>query len=299
MQLPLELLPAYADLTGQSQATLTALLARGRLEPALVRVAKGRGRRQPLRGAVRLVPMGDGMWIVTDVVASVTPPRRALVEALLVDAIGEVRRRLSDEQPSARVFARPGVELLDADYRAALTAAGFVDHGERVEYCTELDALPAELEAPRLRWRNLDEVGFELAAHMLERVAHGDPHAVEEAADAAEALRGFLTDRDLTCGPDCVHVGYLADRPVAFICAQIDSRDGWSRITYMGLVPAARGQGLGRELHRHGFAMLRAQGGRTYHGGTAGENLAMRRLFEAHGCQPFRHLAEWTCTVRR
>ena len=43
-----------------------------------------------------------------------------------------------------------------------------------------------------------------------------------------------------------------------------------------------RGKGLGKWIHRHGFSMMKAQGGKLYHGGTVTENLAMIKLFQVH-----------------
>lgn len=42
-----------------------------------------------------------------------------------------------------------------------------------------------------------------------------------------------------------------------------------------------RGKGLGQWLHKHGFAMMKAQGGREYHDGTISTNERMIRLFYA------------------
>jgi hypothetical protein len=39
--------------------------------------------------------------------------------------------------------------------------------------------------------------------------------------------------------------------------------------------------------------MIRDQGGKLYHGGTAVENAAMVRLFLAHGCEEFERMYEY------
>jgi GNAT superfamily N-acetyltransferase len=61
----------------------------------------------------------------------------------------------------------------------------------------------------------------------------------------------------------------------------------------MGVVPEARGRGLGTWVHRHGFRMLRDQGGKLYHGGTAAVNAPMLRLFRAHGCKEAARMVEF------
>lgn len=67
----------------------------------------------------------------------------------------------------------------------------------------------------------------------------------------------------------------------------------------MGVIPEFRGKGFGKWVHRHGFMMMKAQGGKLYHGGTHGENLPMRKLFESHGCKIFCELEEWGVRLDR
>ena len=125
------------------------------------------------------------------------------------------------------------------------------------------------------------------------RPAAGDPHGLAPDDDPAALLDSYLADVKLGGNEDCVAIGYLADEPVAFVCAQVDSDDGWSRITYMGLVTSARRRGLGRWVHRRGFAMMKALGGVEYHGGTATANTGMLKLFAEHGCKEKWRLLEF------
>jgi GNAT superfamily N-acetyltransferase len=183
---------------------------------------------------------------------------------------------------------RVGLRLTDppAAFRTALLEVGFVDHGERVEFKIPVEELPDDEGSP-LAWRIAGEDG----AAMLAAVAEGDPHGKDERDAPAEMLGSFGRMRN---DPACFQIGSLDGEDVAFVCAQVAAKDGWSRIAYMGLVPAARGQGLGRWLHRHGFAMIKEQGGKLYHGGTAASNKAMLALFEAHGCREFKRMTEFT-----
>jgi len=80
---------------------------------------------------------------------------------------------------------------------------------------------------------------------------------------------------------------------MAIVVAQIDPKSGWSPITHMGIIRAFRGRKLGKWVHRHGFEMMRDQGGKLYHGGTVSTNTAMIRLFNQHGCKEFRTIQEW------
>jgi ribosomal protein S18 acetylase RimI-like enzyme len=80
---------------------------------------------------------------------------------------------------------------------------------------------------------------------------------------------------------------------MAIVVAQINPKSGWSRITHMGIIPAFRSRKLGKWVHRHGFEMMRGQGGKLYHGGTVSTNTAMIRLFNQHGCKEYRRMQEW------
>ncbi len=51
-------------------------------------------------------------------------------------------------------------------------------------------------------------------------------------------------------------------------------------------------------VHRHGFSMMKNQGGKLYHGGTHADNLAMKKLFEIHGCKVFCEMEEWSLSVK-
>lgn len=124
-----------------------------------------------------------------------------------------------------------------------------------------------------------------------------------EKADPNEKVEDFIQDwlvhDDLTSGMNCVGIGFLKDEPCALVVAQIHQETGWSRLSYMGILPQFRGKGLGRWVHRHGFRMMKDQNGKVYHGGTHSENLPMRKLFEKHGCQLICEMEEWSGSVVR
>ena len=204
--------------------------------------------------------------------------------------VGEVLTRAAT-LGARTIRGRPRTDEVGPAYRAALLLHGFVELGERIEFKTEVASLPLDDGTP-LQWRDLAEVGIEQAAAALLAAASGDPHGNEDEDDPREALEEWLGAPGLSHGPGCVQVGYLEKRPVAFVCAQVSPRDGWSRIAYMGVAPEARGRGLGTWVHRRGFRMLREQGGTLYHGGTSARNVGMLRLFRKHGCVEVARLLE-------
>jgi len=200
--------------------------------------------------------------------------------AILVPEVMERVRELNAQRMGLRITAPSEA------FRDALLDAGFRDLGDRIEFKAEVEALPDDEGTP-LAWRNAGEQ----AAGMLARVAENDPHGEDERNKPVEMLANFSQMRE---DPGCFQIGCLDGEDVAFVCAQVAPKDGWSRIAYMGLVPAARRKGLGRWLHRHGFAMIKEQGGKLYHGGTAASNKGMLALFKAHGCHEFKRMTEFT-----
>jgi ribosomal protein S18 acetylase RimI-like enzyme len=174
-----------------------------------------------------------------------------------------------------------------------LERLGFVHKLERVEFKTPLVDLPSEEGTP-MTWKSAAELDWSerQVADLLLQVAQGDPEDDLD-GDPIKYIQDWVTDPELTCGLECIHVGFVKGAVAALVVPQVNLKDGWSRLAYMGVHPDFRGQGLGRWVHRHGFADLRKQGGINYHGGTSSMNVRMRRTFEASGCLPFRTVDEW------
>lgn len=207
---------------------------------------------------------------------------------LVEDALATAREqgfRLQCRLPESPAFA---------PLQARLPMLGARLSHRRVEYWAPLSELPDESGSP-LSWQALAPSGpYRLAeaAELLRAAGQGDPDWDPE-DDAEALLQAYLADEALTSGPDCVQIGHLDGQPAGIVIAQVNPANGWSRLTYLGLLPAFRGQGLGKWVQRRGFAMLRAQGGREYHGGTVAGNAAMEALFRSQGCRLERVLQEW------
>lgn len=284
----------YLKLTRQddSQAALNARLEKLRhaleqgRDPELTRLFIGpEGAPQ---ACLRLVLQAEGHWSMTPIHHGASaPPAAHILAPLLTEALTVMRSR-----HARTLTCRVPQSRLNEAYRSAMLDTGFHEVGGRIEYKTPVEALPDEGPSP-LSWRGMSELGLDFAAGVFSRAALGAADWDPEHDDPRELIPAYLSEEGLTQDTDCVQVGFINDKPVAFVVAQVEPATGWSRITYMGVVPEARGQGLGQWVHRRGFALIRQQDGTLYHGGTAITNTAMRRLFERHGCQVYEQFVEW------
>ena len=188
-----------------------------------------------------------------------------------------------------RVIEKPEADEL----LGRLPNLGFAFKEGRVEYRAFLSDLPDDHGSP-LIWKTAMHLGWtdEQIGDYLREIAKGAPD-FEPGEDPHTYIQDWLKDPVLISGPECISIGFIDGRPTALVVAQVNSRTLWSRISYMGLIPEARGQGFGKWIHRRGFTMLKEQGGDLYHGGTNSQNEAMIRLFENHGCRPYHRMQEW------
>jgi ribosomal protein S18 acetylase RimI-like enzyme len=179
-----------------------------------------------------------------------------------------------------------------------LPELGFRAGHARIEFEAPVTSLPSDEGSP-LTWHAVSGSGpwtLEAATRILERAGVGDPDWNAD-DDNSGLLKSYLDDRDFASTLDCVQLGLIGDEPAAIVVAQVIPTDGWSRITYMGVLPEFRGRGFGAWVHRHGFAMMRAQGGKHYQGGTVRGNARMVALFRRHGCQELRTMQEWAADL--
>jgi GNAT superfamily N-acetyltransferase len=209
----------------------------------------------------------------------------AVVSALLDEVVPAAREAGAEELGLRLPADRQATELL-----RAVARTGGVEVRGRIEFRTELDALPGELESP-LVWSDAEPAE---AAALLEACSEGTLDGLEPGEEALEVVRSWLQDE----GRVAVHAATLQDQPVAVVCARVIPEEGWGTLTFMGLAPAARGRGLGHAVHRHGLALLRTLGGRLYHGGTGLDNVAMRACFVRQGCREHQRFRQFRWDLR-
>jgi hypothetical protein len=179
-------------------------------------------------------------------------------------------------------------------FRGLVQDLGFQKKAGRIEYQCTIQNLPGEQGSP-LHWQTAKDLHWDnkqiadFTKEITTNALDFDPNEKPE-----DFIQDWLHHRELLSGPEFIAVGLQEAKPCALVVAQTHRNSGYSRISYMGLVPSHRGKHLGKWVHRHGFAMMKEQGGTLYRGGTHTENFPMRKLFESHGCYVSCEMEEWS-----
>ncbi len=201
---------------------------------------------------------------------------------------------------AAHSFNAESIEIrIRLDYEPAtiqsiLNELGFKKKSGRIEYQCDVKNLPDEKSAP-LVWKTARDLGWD-----HQQIADFTKEIIKDSLDInpnekpEDFIQDWLHHEELTSGLDCIAIGFIEGNACALTVVQVNKDTGWSRIAYMGVIPSYRGKGLGKWVHQHGFAMMKQQGGILYHGGTHSDNLAMRKLFETHGCAVYCEMEEWS-----
>jgi ribosomal protein S18 acetylase RimI-like enzyme len=186
-----------------------------------------------------------------------------------------------------------------AMHRDSLAARGFKQRESRVEYRMDLGEAVAALESqkivPMLSWECVEadhEAGLARAADLFRKASEGDPAGRSE-DDALGFLKGLLEEEETSKSPRRIQIGTYCGAPAAVLALMSFPGDGWSTVYYLGVLPAFRGRGFGREAMLHAFRCLKAMGGKIYQDGTGATNAAARALFALLGRPPFRAMEEW------
>lgn len=180
------------------------------------------------------------------------------------------------------------------DYEKIITILeilNFQKQSNRVEFQQQIDLLP-RIEGSPIVWKTIKDLLW--SADKLKQFLF---EVIKDSFHESENIDEFIADwfihEELTCGLDCISIGFIKEEPCSLVVAQVEKSSGWSRLSYMGILPQFRNKGYGKWVHRHGFSMMRDQGGVLYHGGTHLENEAMVKLFEQHGCKKVWEMEDW------
>jgi GNAT superfamily N-acetyltransferase len=244
---------------------------------------------------IRLYPFTTQTWILSELhyLPQTNRTKKLLALELIPESIS-IARNFNVEKIETRI----NQDSIFEEYRELLKNSGFVFTGLRIEYRTPVGYLPSEQGSP-LKWIEVDEEIFPEAAEVLERCRIGDPDWDEDDNDSQQFIISLLGEKGLNNSLDCIHLGLYQGEYIALVFSQVAPATGWSRITYMGLIPPFRGKGLGKWVHRHGFQMIREQQGVTYQGGCSSGNIPMISLFKDHNCKEFCRYEQWVWAKER
>ena len=175
---------------------------------------------------------------------------------------------------------------------------GFNKKSERIEFKKPVSELPDDTGSPII-WKTALEMDLNPndVAKILKIVSFGDPDS-DPNEDPLLYIQDFLSDSVLTSGLQCIHIGFIENEIAALTVIQINTKTGWSRISYMGVTPEFRRKNLGQWVHRHSFKIMKQEGGIQYHGGTTSTNTKMIKLFEMHNCSRFCEMEEWQIDLK-
>jgi mycothiol synthase len=245
--LELALAGLAADERRLQVSNILALLHGGELDPAGIWVARAAG---AIVGVVVCELLGGAAGILwKPMVRNDRGPQLAvrLVQAGLAWCNGRGCKLIQALLPPA-----------DADHAGPLCAAGF-------RYVTELQLLQHDLEglaAPPagLRLVPSTECRAELFAEVLVRTYRDsldcpELNGVRSVAEILAGHRAAGKDR-----PDLWWLACAGQEPVGILLlTELAHGFDWD-LSYLGVVPEARGRGLGRALARHALAVARAWG---------------------------------------
>ncbi|MGZ3775620.1 MAG: GNAT family N-acetyltransferase [Pseudobdellovibrionaceae bacterium] len=220
----------------------------------------------------------------------------ALVQ--LNDVVKKALKMAEDFQARLVMYRLIKDEITSAQMSALLPNLGFTKKSDRIEFKKSVDELPIDEDSPII-WKTAEELKWqpESVAKTLKQVAEGDPDT-DPNEDPLLFIQDFLADPVLTSGLRCIHIGFFENEIAALTVVQINPKTGWSRISYIGVMPKFRKKNFGNWVHRYSFKVMRAEGGKLYHGGTTSTNAGMIKLFEKNGCSRFCEMEEWVYSLK-
>lgn len=165
---------------------------------------------------------------------------------------------------------------------AELRAAGCTVHREKLFVQRELtDDLPAGRD---FAWRTLAEARDAAFLRVLTEASEGDPFEGPE-RDPEREWKELLEATGDDLDPTLWRIALMDGEPVGVVLPTVwKGKRKEGTLSYVGVVPAHRGQGLGRALHAAGLHLLAEAGAQRYAGSTDVRNAPMAHVFEQNGC---------------
>lgn len=164
-----------------------------------------------------------------------------------------------------------------------LLDAGCTVHRSKLFVQRELvgEDLPPTLD---FAWRTLAQVGDDELARHLTEASEGDPFE-DEPRDPRREWDDLVEATGNDLDPALWRVAWWEGEPVGVVLPTVwEGKRREGTLSYVGVLPAHRGRGLGRALHAAGLRLLAEAGALRYAGSTDVRNLPMARVFERNGC---------------
>jgi GNAT superfamily N-acetyltransferase len=159
--------------------------------------------------------------------------------------------------------------------RDALCAAGLPRREEKVVVRRDMaEALPAA-SCPGVEFRPAAGLSQDLLGRLIRDVGGSMDDPVSRGPSLEDHPLGLTMWRD--------------GIPIGLAWPSCAPDDEVFTLHHLGLIPEARGQGLGAHLLRHSLAVARESGARIYVGSTAVANEPMRKTFARIGCEVLGH----------
>jgi RimJ/RimL family protein N-acetyltransferase len=197
-------------------------------------------------------------------------------------ALAAIAHALKEECARTNASVLSWEREADADWNRLLTDAGFRVHRRKIYVGRNLTDL-GETASP-FTWRTLNDMGAEEFLEWLIRVSEGDPFE-EEPRDYKREYRELLEHAGKRLDRTLWRVALLDGVPVGLILPLSFGGDPErGTLSYVGVLPEFRGQGIGGRLHLAGLALLASAGVQRYVGSTDVRNEAMARVFARNGC---------------
>jgi GNAT superfamily N-acetyltransferase len=188
---------------------------------------------------------------------------------------------------AATVYSRIDKPALFPDYERALADHGFRAGDDRVEFRDPIGKLRLE-ERGALEWREYSAHLHEEFTRVFALACEGSPDGYD---DPAKAFADNFSECDVASQPGRLQLASHEGAPVGLFFAH--KVGDWGSVSFMGLVPEARGKSFGADVHARAVSQLKREGATTYHDGTSASNRAMIRLFEKMGCTELSEMREF------
>ncbi|MEO7587410.1 MAG: GNAT family N-acetyltransferase [Arachnia sp.] len=155
---------------------------------------------------------------------------------------------------------------------------------EKVYVVKDLSNLGA-VDFPSWKIQTLAQLGEEAFATRMLEASAGDPFDTSTPESALADLQELEEEAGATFDPSLWVLLSDASGEIGVVLPQVSDTDpNCGILSYLAVMPARRGHGLGHQLHQFGLQRLKELGAVNYRGSTDAENAPMLAIFRANGC---------------